>query len=187
MVLAALSDLNVDRPGLREQNGLEIVLCPDTGDAGEEATKKLTNRFHWSVADMDGIPDGDCPLDMDDWLARIDARTPWAPEQTEDDANSWGSTREKEPEGCFGGTEIGETGSENEKQWHPRSKDRLRDDPTVFTGDEGSVGFDDGTHEGETPSSERTPDPDQETPVVPRNDVPSPESFPREEWGWAYT
>ena len=60
-----------------DEQGLEVVLCPDTGVAGEKAGKALSTAFHWDVADLEGIPSGDCPLDMEDWLDRLDGKKRW--------------------------------------------------------------------------------------------------------------
>ena len=126
-----------------ETHGLEIIQGPDTGTAGKRATGKLARKFGWPVADLEGIPDGDCALDMTDWLERFDARKPW------------------------------KTSREDKKQWDRRNRDRSCGDGPVFADDD------------DTPGSDGTPD--ENTPVVPRNNLASPESFPCEEWGWAYT
>ena len=57
-------------------HGLEVIICPDTGAAGDKAAAWLAEQHGWAVADMDNIPEGDCPLDQNDWLERLDSRKP---------------------------------------------------------------------------------------------------------------
>ncbi len=162
------------------QNGLEIIQCPDTGDAGTNAKDKLGKKYGWPVADMNGVPDGDCPMDMPDWLARVDARKPWAPEQTESEADLGESAGEEEPR-FSDGTGTGKTSSEEGKNGDPCFNAKGSGGSRFSDDEDKTGGFDDGTHEGETPSA------DEQPPIVPRDNIPSPEVFPCDDWGWDYT
>ena len=70
------------------ERDLQIVICPDTGEVGEKAAGTLATAYRWHVAHTDGVPDGDCPLDMTNWLERLDLKKPWDPRPAEKDQNT---------------------------------------------------------------------------------------------------